>query len=316
MKKFPLEHLFNMIIHGKYTFHDFMNFDLEEEFSELKIKSRKVYAPSNKLKTFHHFINMTICEQLKINDDVVFSYRKGINTLDAVKAHKDSKYFFQTDIRSFYSSINKNLINYTLEKNKDTLPISDIDKYLERILRLVSVDDILPTGFSTSPLLSNSVLLDFDNDFFDYCTSNDLIYTRYSDDLIVSSKKKIDESLPFTIERFLNNHYENHFSLNRCKSRYSHTGQKIKILGMVILPNGDITIDKKQKKEIEVILHFYRHDKSKFRDIFDHDLDKGFSRISGILNYIKVIDEDYLHKLMTKYGVTAVDTLMRKAVHK
>ncbi|WP_285328848.1 hypothetical protein [Vibrio parahaemolyticus] len=79
------------------------------------------------------------------------------------------------------------------------------------------------------------------------------------------------------------------------------------------LPNGDITIDRKQKKEIEILLHFYREDYSRFRDIIGDDLDKGMARISGILNYIKNIDESYYHKLMSKYGVTTVDILTKKA---
>ena len=314
MKKFPLEHLFNMILHGKYSFSEFINCDLAKEYSKILVKSRTIYAPSNKLKSFHHFLSMAICEQLEVNDEVVFSYRKGVSTLDAVKAHQDNKYFFQTDIKSFYSSINHALVYKTILRNKNNLPISDIDDYLDCIVNYISIDDVLPTGFSTSPLVSNSILLDFDNEFNNFCEENGLTYTRYSDDLIISSKYEIKSFITSKIDGFLKYNYGNSFHLNKYKSRYSHTGNKVKILGMVVLPNGEITIDKKQKKEIEVLLHFYREDKNRFRDIIGDDLDKGMARISGILSYIKDVDEAYLHKLMTKYGVTVVETLMRKAV--
>jgi RNA-directed DNA polymerase len=205
------------------------------------------------------------------------------------------------------------MIDRVIEVNKPNIPISDIDKYHKTILNLISFDEILPTGFSTSPLISNSVLIEFDNIFYQYCLDRGIVYTRYSDDIIVSSKNEFDIDVEKIISKFLEELYGNSFILNPSKSRYSHIGQRIKTLGMVVLQNGEITIDRKQKKEIEVLLHFYREDYSRFRDIIGGDLDKGFARISGILNYIKNIDENYYHKLMSKYGVTTVDILTKKA---
>ncbi|CCN34707.1 conserved hypothetical protein [Vibrio nigripulchritudo SO65] len=313
MKKFPLESLFDIILHGKYKFSEFENCQLNEEVTRIQVRSRTVYSPSSKLKSFHYFLNMVLCEQLALNEFAVFSYRKGISTLDALKFHVSNKYFFQTDITSFYSSITRSIIDRVIEVNKPNLPISDIDKFHKRILDFISYDGILPTGFSTSPLISNSVLIDFDNLFAQYCMNKGLVYTRYSDDIIVSSKNEFDIDVEKVISGFLKELYGDTFNLNSSKSRYSHIGQRIKVLGMVVLPNGDITIDKKQKKEIEVLLHFYREDYSRFRDIIGDDLDKGMARISGILNYIKNIDESYYHKLMSKYGVTTVDILTKKA---
>ena len=313
MKKSSLEQLFKLILHGKYDFSEFLECNLEKERVEITVNSRTIYSPSHKLKNFHYFFNMVIGEQLIINSNVVFSYRKGQNALAAVQGHRKSKYFFQTDIRAFFSSINKQLIKDVLLRSKDSIPVLDLDVYLDRLIDIVSVDNALATGFSTSPLISNSVLVEFDDALANYCKINNLIYTRYSDDLIVSSQGVIDHSIENVIEDFLSQFYSDSFLLNQRKSRYSHIGQRVKILGMVILPNGGITIDRKQKKEIEVLLHFYREDKHKFRELLNNDIDKGLARMSGILNYIKIVDEDYLHKLMKKYGVTAIDTLMRKA---
>lgn len=314
MNKLQFEALFDIIVHGKYSFYEFMNCDIESEVSVIEVKSRLIYVPTEKLKTFHHFLNMVICEQLKFNKNVVFSYRKGTSTLDAIEAHKDNKYFFQTDIKSFYSSINKDLIKRTILNSFDNIPVLEFEKYLDVVLKYFSFDDVLPTGFSVSPIISNSILFEFDNEFENYCNENNIVYTRYSDDIIVSSMNEIDESISFVISDFLNKFYDKKLCLNKSKSRFSHKGRKVKILGMVILPNGEVTIDNKKKKEIEILLHFYREDREKFKDIVGHDLDKAMARISGILNYIKVADEKYLNKLMRRYGVTVIDSFVHKAL--
>lgn len=323
MKKHTLERLFDMITHGKYDFSDFLHCNLDDEVKIFEISSKKlssqsriVYSASAKLKDFHSFLNMVVFEQLSSNEDVVYSYRKGVNALDAVIDHRNSKYFFQTDIRKFFPSIDRELVAKTINRNKERIPVSDFDNYFDRVLDMVCYGGSLTTGFSTSPLISNSVLIEFDDYFYKYCKSNHLVYTRYSDDLIVSSSKPFEIDIESTIIEKLGKLYRGNFGINKSKSRYSHIGQKVKLLGMVILPNGDITIDRKQKKEIEVLLHYYKEDKKRFDKLIDGDYQKGMARISGILNYIKMIDEEYLNKLMKKYGVTLIDTLIRKAASK
>ncbi|MGN2673285.1 reverse transcriptase domain-containing protein [Aliivibrio fischeri] len=323
MKKHTLERLFDIIMHGKYNFSDFLFCKLDDEVQVFEIGSKKlssqsriVYSSSTKLKDFHNFLNMVVFEQLPSNNNVVYSYRKGVNILDAVIDHRNSKYFFQTDIRKFFPSIDKKLVSETIKKNKEKIPVSDFDKYSDRVLDMVCHGDHLTTGFATSPLISNSVLIEFDDYFYNYCKNNHLVYTRYSDDLIISSNNPFKEDIELLITKSLDEIYQGSFSINKSKSRYSHIGQKVKLLGMVILPNGDITIDRKQKKEIEVLLHYYKEDKNRFNELINDDYQKGMARISGILNYIKMIDEEYLNKLMKKYGVTLIDTLIRKAASK
>lgn len=87
----------------------------------------------------------------------------------------------------------------------------------------------------------------------------------------------------------------------------------MKILGMLILPNGQITVDPNIRKEIEVLLHFYLTNKEKFLDKVDGDLDAGSERIVGYLNYVNAVDGEYLDKLKRKYGVATVDMFLHRA---
>ncbi len=313
MKKKPIELLFNAMYHEKYSFNDLVQGDLSDDYSEIKVKERVVYKTSKKLKAYHTFLNLFLYEYLNVNTRVVFSYRKGFSAYDAVSKHAQSKHFFKTDISCFFASIDSELIKKTVLGGCDLSPIEDIDKYFDRIMSLVVVDDKLPIGFSTSPSISNACLYDFDNILEEYCLDKHLLYSRYSDDIIISSNNKSDiEGVELKVDEYLQMCFSGKLKLNRSKSKYTHVGRKIKLLGMVILPTGKVTVDMKFKSNIEVLLHFYIKDKDKFLNKVDGDMAGGMERITGYLNYVNAVDKTYLDKIRKKFGATIVDSFLHQ----
>jgi RNA-directed DNA polymerase len=315
MNKKPLEVAFNAMYHGKYDFHDFAEGDISGDYEEIEVGKQSTYKPkklvlktNKKLKAYHAFLNRFLFEYLLVNNRVVFSYRKGVNVYDAVSKHAANRYFFQTDIVSFFKSLDAELVRTAIRNSIDLIPISDIEAYLNRVVELVTVGNLLPVGFSTSPLISNSCLFDFDNKLESYCSSKGLAYTRYSDDIIVSSHSRENLSrIDEIVEAILKESFGEKLCLNFNKSRFTHIGNKVKLLGMVILPTGKVTIDKRIKNDIETKIYAYINDSSKFLLLADGDINKEIERISGSLNYINTVDKPYLDKLRKKYGATIVD---------
>ena len=154
--------------HDKLDFSDFEHGAIEENYSKFEHfehdKIRTIIKPNKKFKTYHTFLNLFLFEHLPINERVVFSYRKGVSAYDAVAPHRTGKHFFQSDIRGFFTSIDRGLIQKTIERGKDFAPVADIDAYIERILDLVCIEGSLPPGLPASPVISNSVLLLFDDE--------------------------------------------------------------------------------------------------------------------------------------------------------
>lgn len=302
----------------KLDFSDFMHGAIEANYSTFDHREhdrvRKIIKPNKKLKTFHTFLNLFLFEHLPINEGVVFSYRKGFSAYDAVAPHVAGRHFFQSDIQDFFTSIDRSLVRQTIEYGKDRAPIADVDAYIERILDLVCVDGSLPPGLPASPIISNAVLLAFDEDIQAHCRSFGGTYTRYSDDIIVSGpERKPLEGLMERLSSSLGSKYGSRFHLNTGKSKLFKTGSKINILGLAILPNGKISIDSKIRTEIEVLLHFYLTDRDKLSDRAGVDPEKASERISGYLNYVNAMDAAYLDKLRRKYGATTVDMLLHRA---
>jgi RNA-directed DNA polymerase len=314
MNKRPLKELLNAMHQGKFEFPELDTGDISGLYETKTYSGREIHIPNKKLKTFHSFLNLFLLEHLQTNNEIVFSYRKGVNAVDAVSKHAHSKYFFQTDINNFFNSIDLDLVTSTIVNSVDFFPISDISNYITNIVKTLTVNDSVPVGFSTSPLISNACLFNFDNELQKYCLENSLIYSRYSDDIIISSLEKASLlEAEKRVTTYLTKYTNAKLSINSTKSKHTQTGNKIKLLGMVVLPNGKVSVDIKFKNEAEVKLHYYLTNKDKFTKVTGSDFDTAIEKISGQLNYINTVDPGYLGKLRKKYGATIVDMFLHKS---
>ena len=314
--------------HEKMSFKDFLRLDVKSEFHKIVQSKRTIYAPSPKLKQIHRFINKTVLEFADYNSDVVYSYRKGVSIRDAVEKHSNNNFFFQTDFSNFYGSVHLANVNSSLNKQLSNTLVSDIECYINRIVDVTVVDNHIPAGFATSPLLSNICLFDFDNKLFDYCQVRGLTYTRYSDDVIVSgAAPEFTGDIENVISEMLKSYVNSDIKINKSKTKINKKGHDFKILGFNILPNGIVTIPSADKKEIESLLYFYLTDKEKFENYFENlaihkqlDLsDKSLqeyaiSTLSGKLIAFNSMDKNYISKLRRKYGNTVIDMFIRKSV--
>jgi len=306
-----LEQAFNAVFHNKENFTDFCSIDMSEHINDFLLKDRKIYRTSKKLKTYLRFIDKVILRHLAKNTDVVHSYIKEKSVLTAVKTHASNSAFFLTDIKSFFSNINEEDVKQVLIRDTNLIPISDFDDYISEIAKIMTWGGSIPVGFPTSPKLSNGFLYEFDNALHNVCKSRSLAYTRYSDDIIISGKDKgLLVDLRDIVQDILRQYASEKLFLNAEKTRITHFGNKVKILGLVITPDGRVTVDSKYKRTIESLLHFYITDKVQYNDLLNKTFESKEHSLFGLLHYINSTDPAYLEKLQRKYGVLALRTLM------
>jgi RNA-directed DNA polymerase len=321
MTRTSLSELFDSMYHGKQKFSEFISEPIDSLFHRkiigLPRNQREVLVPEKRLRVYHSFLNLFLIEFLPINQEVVFSYRKGCSAYDAVAKHANSKYFFQTDISSFFSSINTNLVSKVITEGEKFCPAGDVLENLPRIIDLICIDDSLPMGFPCSAPMSNAVLLNFDNALEQHCMAHGLIYTRYSDDIIISAEDKDGlMDIKVVVQSLLTQHGAEGLKLNEKKSKNFRVGGKIVILGLMILPNGKVTIDSKVKRDIEVLLYRHSQGRAAFLAAIEKDEDRVKAKITGYLNYINSIDQEYLNKLRRDFGVTVIDTFLHRPLPK
>lgn len=312
--------------HDSLTFDDFLSLSVDENIKTTRIKERDIIQPSDLLKRVLHFLVKNVFDYGAIANDVVFSYRKGVNVRHAVIPHSKNRFFFQTDIANFFGSITKYQVEKSVHNGLSKVPISDIQKFADVILDLVSYKNSLPLGFPTSPAISNMCLLDFDKMMSKQSDKNGVTYTRYADDIILSANDEdAVRNEAGKINNLLRELVGKKITLNSTKTRYLRQGQKIKLLGLVVLPNGQVSIDRSDKVEIETMLHLYLTSDNQFLDYAlalrnkklksDKTLSRenAISMLSGRLIGANAMAPEYLVKLRQKYGNTVIDMFLHKS---
>ncbi len=313
----PLKELFDAMYHGKHQFDDFLNIDVEKNFTSVRWKTRTIYKPSPLLKKFHSFLNGFLLDHLLVNTQVSFAYRKGSTLYQAVLPHSKSRAFYQTDLEKFFSSITDPLIRSTIQRA--TTPIEDLSDYLDRVMSMLTIEGRLPIGYSTSPTLSNACLFDFDGAMAAESESRGWVYTRYADDIIISSSDRANVAdAPSVIRESLVKTLYGDFRLNESKSKLTTIGRKIKLLGLVVLPTGTICVDREVRHRLESRLHFYVTNRNLLEKIFEEEqsgegMEEGLQRLSGLISYASDADPAYFEKLRAKFGTTVVDSLLHRS---
>lgn len=315
-----LQKIFNLYFHGKYSFEEFIKTNVEEHVVVHRINKKIILSVNknkndNKLAEFHKFINVFIINQLDFDSSVCFSYAKNTTIYDCLTPHKNNKYFLSMDIVNFFGSIQSVDISNTIQRNIDEkkINISDISQYKNSIVKLITFKGNLPIGFSTSGRLSNSILSEFDKETLKNCQSKSITYSRYADDLIFSSNNQDVEEIKTVIESILLNMFDQRLKINHDKTKTYSKKNRIKILGLVITPNGNITIDKKIKSDIETMMYFYTSNTDKFNAILQSKFNGSIQRVFGIVGYINSVDKNFLNKLRKKYGNYTVESFLRKS---
>lgn len=173
------------------------------------IKTRTFRNPSQLLKVVQKRIKNNIIDKIPLPDNVHGGVKKRSNITNA-KAHQGNKYLFETDLQEFYPNINMTRVYQTFVELGYSTHIS------HWLTTLTTRKNELPQGSPTSTGISNLVFVQTDHKLIKLCKENNIIYTRYVDDLTFSSQQDFGHLVPEILNTVINDS----FKINRRKTNY------------------------------------------------------------------------------------------------
>ena len=221
--------------------------------------------------------------------ECVQGFVKGRSSLSNAKHHLCRKLLLNADIKNFFDSIN---IDRVIEVFSNLGCDSDTSKILAKIC---TRNGILSQGLHTSPTVSNIVVSKMDNDFLTLCEKHSATYTRYADDISISS----DKSLPTKeeVSDILKNHG---FELNENKFSIRKRGQAQYVTGLSVFDSRYPRIPKRMKRNLRLELYYSNKYgiESHFDKIGVPDYAGSYSyrRLRGTIDYINSIEPSVSQK--------------------
>jgi RNA-directed DNA polymerase len=273
---------------------------------------RFILQPSKKLKTLQYWLIHNIFKKLPVHP-AAMAYREGISILDNAKRHSQGKYFVKIDLKDFFPSVRfSDLLPIVKKWHVAENPGWALDIEAINLIRLCCfyTGDRLPVGYPSSPAICNFVMYEFDvalsNLISDVPKFGEVVYTRYADDLVFStSKKGVSKLLIETVSTLIANTTSPLLTINGSKTRIgSSTGGSALVTGLKVCDEGHITIHKKKKDQIRLLLSLYRKNMLKKEE---------FNSLIGHLSFIHHVDPSFYSKLSLKYFIE-IDQLKNQLV--
>lgn len=232
-----------------------------------------------------------------------FAYIKGRNTIDSVKRHQQnqSKWFAKLDFSNFFGSTTPEFVESMLSS---IFPFSEIMKYpageeaLRRALSLCFLNGGLPQGTPISPLITNMMMIPIDHQICNELRKRNerFVYTRYADDLLISSRVKFDCDELQNYIRCVLKAFNAPFTLKEEKTRFGSSAGRNWNLGVMLNKDNEITIGYRKKKIFKAMCCSYICDKKNGKSWELHDIQV----LSGLISYYKMIEKDNIENIIAQ----------------
>lgn len=258
---------------------------------------RLLHAPLDPLKALQNKVLKFLTKECKLlPHNAAHSFVKHRNCKTAIETHKvtGAKWFLKLDIEDFFGSCNPTYMHLVC---KAIHPLGLLTQNtIAKLLSICFLDDKLPQGAPTSPMLSNLYMQFFDN--FITKTLHGYTYTRYADDILISKTTKFDY---ITIAKLVQINLPNGLNLKTNKTRYSNSNGSNWNLGLMYNKDLNITVGYKNKHLIKNRIHnLFRNVPEEHTEEHTLWLEELYS-LRGLIHYYKYIEPEYFNKLINKY---------------
>lgn len=165
------------------------------------------------------------------------------NILTHARQHCNHSYLLNIDVLDFFHYVSWQIVFDALTAP----PFKLHDQVAKTICHLCTLNGRLPMGAPTSPGLSNIATFRFDMEMEQYCRGENLLFTRYVDDMSFSSSEPIAERHFEQISQIILRHG---YALNPQKIKWFAPHERKVITGLIV-HDGKVSVPAEYQQEVE-----------------------------------------------------------------
>lgn len=268
---------------------------------------RTIAHPARELKIIQRVILRVILDKI-VMSEIATAYVKDRGIAHNARFHLGQRWVLKLDFNNFFHSIGPQDWNRVVRRTDELRPFArDADLFHkilfwgagERTPRCLSI------GAPTSPSVSNLVCARLDAWMIENSTKLDVRVTRYADDITVSGDS-VTKLLKFEqlLEKLLDNNKGVKLRLNREKRGLYGPGERKMVTGIVLTPDGKISIGRERKREISSLIHRFSLNSADNATIM---------KTKGLLAFSISVEPEFFNSMRKKYGDELIHSLMRAA---
>lgn len=270
---------------------------------------RIIHHPSRELKLIQSWLADNVFSYMMISE-FVYSYKANVGILDHALIHKNNNYLLRVDFKDFFPSITRHDVETLIKKNLSEIPLkltlNDCYVISKLVCRLDSESKLygLTIGAPSSPVISNSILYEFDTYWGNKCDGLSIKYSRYADDLFFSTNKpNVLANIFEELQAHVNNMRSPKIIINRDKTIFTSRKRRRVITGLIITSENHISIGRAKKREIKSMIFKYTKNQ-----LDQHEI----SYLRGYLSYAKSVEPSFIKSMNEKFGKVCINGIRKQ----
>lgn len=267
---------------------------------------RTIAQPAKETKILQAWIIENILSKLPIHNSAA-AYKSGASIKKNALAHCEHAYLSKFDFKDFFTSIRASDVNAHLTKHLSSL-LSEEDR--NDVVRICcfsqkGLDELrLSIGAPSSPIISNTIMYEFDSRISSWCEERSITYTRYADDLAFSTNVKgICSDIEPAIRGIVRDLAYPSLRFNNKKTTHLSKKNQRRITGLILSNEGKVSLGRERKREISALIHKHTLNLLPQSEVF---------RLQGLLGFARDVEPLFVARVAGKYGSSVIEAIFKE----
>lgn len=256
---------------------------------------RTIAQPSAEIKVVQRWLMENVLKSLPVHRAAT-AYREGISIADHAKKHSRRKFLLKMDFKDFFPSITFDDVRNHLIRHKR---LSEDEARL--VGQFVCWRDksrqqyCLSIGAPSSPLLSNTLMYEFDRKMTEICKERKVVYSRYADDLAFSTNEQdVLRGVESSVKNVCKELEYPRLRVNPNKTVSVSRAHRKVLVGLVLTPEGEVSLGREKKRLLRAKLHRFDTNALAADEV---------ATLRGELAFAWSVEPNFIAALLVSFGV-------------